>query len=266
MRDVEQAAAGEAKSPAPGGSQTRPGRRELGEILVIFAGVTAACAVLWQLRRAVPFVAQNLHALIAAIFLYLPTALVLRRKEDFGVYGLTTRPVGRGLLFFLGAVFATFPPFVAGFYAYHRLVCARAAAGLAVPEVYRRLCTHFVSRFAAARRTLPANFGQLALAQVLVVALPEEYFFRGYLQTRLERVFPPRRRVLGGGLGLALVFASVLFALGHVLVDFNPLRLAVFFPSLLFGWMRGASGSILAGVLYHAACNLISELLHHAFF
>jgi membrane protease YdiL (CAAX protease family) len=51
-----------------------------------------------------------------------------------------------------------------------------------------------------------------------------------------------------------------------VLVDFDARRLAVFFPGLLFGWMRSATGSILPGVLCHASSNLYIEALHRTFF
>jgi len=95
-----------------------------------------------------------------------------------------------------------------------------------------------------------------------VVALPEEVFFRGYLLGRLEAVWPSRRSLFGAPVGAALVVSAVLFALGHFLVDFNPQRLAVFFPALVFGWMRARTGSVAAGALFHAACNLLSEVLH----
>ncbi len=44
------------------------------------------------------------------------------------------------------------------------------------------------------------------------------------------------------------------------------LRLAVFFPSLAFGWLRSATGSIVAPVFFHASCNLISKFMHDSFF
>jgi hypothetical protein len=62
------------------------------------------------------------------------------------------------------------------------------------------------------------------------------------------------------------MLSSALFALGHFLVDFQPARLAVFFPALAFGWMRSRSGSIAAGATFHALCNLLSEMLHESFF
>lgn len=99
------------------------------------------------------------------------------------------------------------------------------------------------------------------LGQLVVIALPEEAFYRGYLQSRFDELWPPRVRVLGARLGPGIVLASVIFALGHVATIHSASRLAVFFPSLLFGWLRARTGGIGAGVLYHAMCNLFSEAL-----
>ena len=60
--------------------------------------------------------------------------------------------------------------------------------------------------------------------------------------------------------------SSALFALGHLLVIPNPQRLAVFFPALVFGWMRARTGSIAAGATFHALCNVVSDVLHTSYF
>ena len=99
-----------------------------------------------------------------------------------------------------------------------------------------------------------------------MVAVPEELFFRGYLYSRLEQRWPSTRRFLGAPVGRTLLVTSALFALGHVLVDFNVQRLAVFFPALVFGWMRARTGSVAAGAVFHALCNLYSDVLHTSFF
>jgi hypothetical protein len=99
------------------------------------------------------------------------------------------------------------------------------------------------------------------LGQLFVIALPEEAFYRGYLQSRLDEVWPPMRSVLGARVGPGLVVASVIFALGHVATVQLPSRLAVFFPALLFGWLRARTGGIGACVLFHAFCNVYSQLL-----
>ncbi len=113
---------------------------------------------------------------------------------------------------------------------------------------------------------LPAGFLDVALGQLLVVALPEEAFFRGYLQSGLERHWPKRSyRVLGAKLGLGWLVASAVFAVGHMLTIAHPNRLAVFFPALLFGWLRARTGGIGAAVVFHAMCNLLTLILAKSF-
>lgn len=104
--------------------------------------------------------------------------------------------------------------------------------------------------------TMNEVFGQL-----VIIALPEEAFYRGYLQSRLDEAFPWRVKVLGAQIGPALLVTSVIFALGHFATIREPARLAVFFPSLVFGWLRARTGGIGAGLTFHAACNVFSELL-----
>lgn len=103
------------------------------------------------------------------------------------------------------------------------------------------------------------------LGQVLGVALPEEAFYRGYLQTAFDERTERRVRVLGAELGPGVVAASALFAVGHLLTVLNPARLAVFFPSLAFGWLRARTRGIGAGLVFHAACNLFAEYLARSY-
>lgn len=101
----------------------------------------------------------------------------------------------------------------------------------------------------------------LVLLQFLLVALPEELFYRGYLQTRLDQLFSgSEREIFGVSVNVkSIVITSALFAIGHIITIPAPSRLAVFFPSLLFGWMRRATGGILAPLIFHAFCNLFVE-------
>jgi membrane protease YdiL (CAAX protease family) len=129
-----------------------------------------------------------------------------------------------------------FPPFAAGY------------------RLYWRPHAHFVLRLP------PSLFDEIA-GQLVVIALPEEAFFRGYLQTALDRAWPRRLRVLGADLGPGYLLAAAIFAVGHVLTIRHPARLAVFFPALVFGWLRARTGGIGASVLFHASCNLFSAAL-----
>jgi membrane protease YdiL (CAAX protease family) len=102
---------------------------------------------------------------------------------------------------------------------------------------------------------------ELLLIQLVVIALPEEVFYRGYVQTRLAPLFRRRLRFLGADLGPEVVVASALFAASHLVAIPSPFRLAVFFPGLLFGWLRARTGSVLAPAILHALSNVLLEVL-----
>lgn len=53
----------------------------------------------------------------------------------------------------------------------------------------------------------------------------------------------------------------MLFGLGHYLVTFQLGMLTRAIPGLAFGWMYARTRSLLAGTLFHAACNLVMETM-----
>ena len=80
----------------------------------------------------------------------------------------------------------------------------------------------------------------------LTPALCEELLFRGYVQSRLTRVFPP---VLG------ILFSSIVFAAFHM----DPVHVIAVVPLGLFlGWLTWQSGSLFPAILAHFANNLVS--------
>jgi membrane protease YdiL (CAAX protease family) len=117
--------------------------------------------------------------------------------------------------------------------------------------------------FALALR--PGEIASEAFGQLLVIALPEEAFYRGYLQSRLDDAWPPRWRVLGARVGPGLFLTAAIFALGHLITVPVSARLAVFFPALVFGWLRARTGGIGASVGFHTFCNVYSQLLGRAY-
>jgi membrane protease YdiL (CAAX protease family) len=109
------------------------------------------------------------------------------------------------------------------------------------------------------------ELGRDLLAQCFGVAFPEEVFFRGYLQSALDRAWPPGISLLGARVGSGLLVSSAIFAIGHVLTQPDPARLAVFFPSLAFGFLRARSGGVGAAIAFHAACNLFASYLGRSY-
>ena len=117
---------------------------------------------------------------------------------------------------------------------------------------------------------LEIDFGPLwALTFLIVhlglVALPEEWFFRGYLLARLDEQFGRPWRVLGVMVGPGLIYSSLAFALLHPILIPGVHRLLVFFPALLFGWLREKTGNIGAAIVVHAACNLLQAIAAQAY-
>ncbi len=226
-----------------------PARAAILEAVGAALVASAAAGVLYRLKS-LAFVRDNLHALVAAIFLFLPQ-LALRGRGELDAYGLRARPVGRGLRLAAATTLVVLPLFVVAFVAWNRVMCT------AWPSIVPGSCWHLLHP----SFRLPSGFASMALAQLVVVALPEELFFRGYVQGRLEDALPPTRRFLGAPVGWAVLIQAALFGVGHFLVTFEPTMLTRFFPGLVFGWMFARTRSIFAGTIFHAACNLLVEVL-----
>ncbi len=98
-------------------------------------------------------------------------------------------------------------------------------------------------------------------SQLIVVALPEEMFFRGYVLGRLRACFPVRRRLLGVPFGWPHILSAALFALIHLVLVPAPQRLLVFFPGLLFAWLAERSRGVFAPAAHHALANVCQTAL-----
>ena len=101
------------------------------------------------------------------------------------------------------------------------------------------------------------------LSEIVLVALPEEALFRGYVQSRLAEALGPRAAF--GPVTRANLIASLLFALGHFGTSVSVARASVFFPSLLFGLLRERTGGIVASVVVHALSNVLARVLFAGF-
>lgn len=107
----------------------------------------------------------------------------------------------------------------------------------------------------------PEDLGIVLLKQTFLIALPEELFYRGFVETRLERVWPTKRTLFGLPIGRTVVLASFLFALGHFLGEYNPARFGPFFPAFVFSMLVRRSRSISGAILYHGLSNAFSYYL-----
>lgn len=225
-------------------------------------GAAAEAFTLWALCFAAIVVTwltfTGLAKVVATVgFLYLPLWSMDRRGEDYRDFGLSTRQLGRDVKQFLAVSAVVFPLFILGYVVFAWIFPS-------LPADWVRALTPYVGTPHFEFR-LPARFGEWVVDQVFVVALPEEFFYRGFLQTRLRDAWPGGRVFLGARLGRAFWVTALLFALGHLAI-FQVWRLAVFFPALVFGWMRERSGSVVGAALFHAAANLLVQVLDASFF
>ena len=84
--------------------------------------------------------------------------------------------------------------------------------------------------------------------QLLSVSLPEEFFFRGFLQDSIGRNFR------------AVLIVSLLFSIGHLpkaIFLGEWISLLSFFPSLIMGWLYMKTTNILPGTIFHLLANLV---------
>lgn len=89
----------------------------------------------------------------------------------------------------------------------------------------------------------------------LGVAIPEEIFFRGFIQGRLNRFFGRKFELIGIKFGYGLIIQALLFMIVHLPQSIAPMRFFVFFPALLFGILREKYNSIFPSAIIHAIGN-----------
>ncbi len=106
-----------------------------------------------------------------------------------------------------------------------------------------------LSPFSSSHGTEVTLFGPFVIRQAVLVALPEEVFFRGYLYDVFEeKGWEP------------ILATSLLFAAGHLAIHASAYRALTFFPALLFGWGRKKSGNLYVPVFLHLLFNLFPYL------
>jgi len=106
------------------------------------------------------------------------------------------------------------------------------------------------------------NFGVLTipliLTQIIIVAYPEEVFFRGYLQSKI-----------GNNLK-GIIIVSVLFAIGHFCTMCLPngfkdiiclVNVLTFFPSLVMGYLFFFTGNLWSSIIFHCLANLTNAIV-----
>ncbi len=241
--------------------------RAVREVAAVYGSVCIATAIL-GLFGAWPWASDLVPLGISALFLFVPLTMARQQPAGARRYGLelggllepieedSGAPGPLGIFELIRTLWRSLPSAAREFGA------ASAVAAIVFPP--------FIFGFWLWNRPLHAfdwnlrldDLPAFALTQIVLVGLPEEALFRGYVQSRLEEAFEPKKKILGVLLHPGVLFAqAALFALVHLAIAPHPAKLATFFPGLLFGWLRAWRGGIGAAILFHAMSNLIAEIL-----
>ena len=179
-------------------------------------------------------------------FLYLPLAAMRRTGEDARDYGATLAGWRTDVPLALGFLAVIAPFFIVGYRVWLGHLVALGHGG-APPGLTFHL-------------RVPVGYGwSNVIDELFVTALPEEFFYRGWLQARLKQVWPSGARIAGVVVGPAFLLTAALFAVGHLAI-FSASRLLVFVPALLFGWLRERTGTIVGSTIFHAGCNILAKV------
>jgi membrane protease YdiL (CAAX protease family) len=207
-------------------------------------------------------------AAVPFLFIYTPVWLCRRRGVDSYAYRVAVPAFDDGpawresIAIVAKLVTLIVLPWLVGYHLYQWLLFGYSPAPCLPPG----LAEWFPPRTAhdGGGLCLPKDAALLVPFHLFFVAIPEEFFYRGYLQTRLNEIFPRKWIVFGVPIGWGAVLACLFFAFGHSLVQLRWWHFATFFPGLVFAWLRERTGGPAAGALFHAWCNVVVQFLDAA--
>lgn len=174
-----------------------------------------------------------LTPLILVIAAFVPTKV---RRRRFAKFGFTRRQIIVSLAAVGRTCAALFPLVFAGLW-----VLKSWDIGLPLPSVS------------------PQEQGWIGwlFYQFMYVAMAEEVFFRGYVQSNILSLAGP---VTGGRPRAAewasIAISAVCFAVAHVVVQGRIVSALTFLPGLVLGWLFIRTESLLAPILFHGLANV----------
>jgi len=92
--------------------------------------------------------------------------------------------------------------------------------------------------------------------QFMYVALSEEVFFRGYLQSNILRLTTPAMGKLPRlHQWTIIVISAACFTAAHIIIQGQIISVLIFLPGLVLGWLFIRTRSLLAPILFHGLAN-----------
>ena len=210
-------------------------KKYLRETILVWAVVILVIHVLSVLQGMSSIILQILGSLSAIVLIYPPVLLAMFQKRDIPYWQINRSVFLHNLKWGMVAVGAVFP------------------AAFVVNHFYQSLVWGVFYHPATTQIWL-----SYTTTQLLLVAFPEEFFFRGYMQGNLNRILPPQNKFMGVPFGWAQILTAIFFAFSHSIIHVQWWHVFIFFPALVFSWLKEKTGTIWAAVLFHATCNVFS--------
>lgn len=203
------------------------------EVIITTGALILVTSLLYHLRS-ISFVNNSYGIVFALLFLYVPVVVISRRGRKIDFIDLNTKEYLRSFVVFLIAALIVFPFFFLGAHIWEKII-------------YNAIGPNWV--------LLPDLF-KVTFFQLIMIALPEEFFFRGYMQSAFNSIYPKKWKFLGASLGPAWIITAFIFAFVHSFIVLQWWHFAIFFPALVFGYLRERTGSITAPILFHTVSNI----------
>ena len=92
--------------------------------------------------------------------------------------------------------------------------------------------------------------------QFMYVAVAEEVFFRGYVQSNILRLTNPVMSKLPRlQQWTCIAISAAVFAVAHIIIQGKIISVLTFLPGLILGWLLIRTKSLLAPILFHGLAN-----------
>lgn len=185
------------------------------------------------------FINNVVFFLVAVIFITFPVIVARKKNIELEEFGLKEDKIVADILIGIGIGLLIFPPFWIGSYIYWNKILGM------------NISFHL---------TLPPNLLNIIVTNIFLVAFPEEFFYRGYIQKRISELLKYKLKGYKVII-ISVLISSTLFSIGHLVTIPNVARLAVFFPSIIFGLLRQWRKSIFSAIVFHSFCNVFMDTL-----
>ncbi len=221
------------------------GVKRLNIFLLIETALVTITAILAIRLSATSFISRaawfvNPGILIAAALI--PTAI---RRAKFPKIGLNIRQIGTTLLIVCRTCVVVFTVLFAGLW-----LLKYFGLGLPLQPVQ------------------PKEQGWVSwlFYQFMYVAVAEEVFFRGYVQSNILKLTNPgKNSQCRLWKWLSIVLSAACFAVAHIIVQGNIILVLTFLPGLVLGWLFIRTRSLLAPILFHGLANTCYCLMAASF-